>query len=437
MSFSAIGINESIIRGLTEEGIVEPTNIQQQAIPLVLEGKSVIALSRTGSGKTAAFGVPLLQMVNPKGGLQMLILAPTRELVVQIAAELKKFGKYTHCTIGTVYGGVAHGPQIEAIQRSEIIVGTTGRLNDHLESGNLDLSNIRMVVLDEADKMVDMGFIDEVRLILDQTPQDTQILLFGATLGDEVAKVKEQYMQDPVTVKAETLVKEELLEQYFYNVQQREKFSLLVHLLKKEDIKQAIIFCSTRTTVDIVARNLQKNGIPVRHIHGKLNQSKRLKIIEEFNSGKSQFLVASAVAARGLHIDDVSHVFNYDLAQDPQEYIHRVGRTARAGASGKAITLLSDRDHEAFREILRRYDVQVNELPLEPFERVSFHVQSFRSHDDRRGYSGGRGGGHRGDRRFGRSSDRGSSDRRDDSQGRDSRGPRRSQGPYVPRFGKR
>ncbi len=437
MSFSDLGINESIVRSLTEEGITEPTNIQQESIPNILAGKSLIGLSRTGSGKTAAFGVPILQMVQPKGGLQMIVLAPTRELVVQIASELKKFSKYAPCGIGTVYGGVAHGPQIDALKRCEIIVATTGRFNDHMENGNVDLNNIRVVVLDEADKMVDMGFIDEVRLILDQTPQDTQLLLFGATIGDEVARIKQQYMQDPVTVKAESFVKEELLEQYFYNVPQREKFSLLVHLLKKEDIKQAIIFCSTRTTVDIVARNLQKNGIPVQHIHGKLNQSKRLKIIGDFNAGKSQFLVASAVAARGLHIDDVSHVFNYDLAQDPQEYIHRVGRTARAGASGKAITLLSDRDHEAFREILRRYDVQVHELPLEPFEKMSFQVQGHRPHDERRSWSGGRGGGHRGDRRFGRSSDRSSSDRRGDGEGRDSRGPRRSQGAYVPRFGKR
>tara|TARA_Y100000310_G_scaffold255534_2_gene263047 strand:- start:7420 stop:8814 length:1395 start_codon:yes stop_codon:yes gene_type:complete len=398
MLFEELKINKELVKGLKEIGVKEPTDIQVKTIPLIKEGKDVIGVSKTGSGKTAAFGVPILEQTKHGEGLQFLVIAPVRELAVQISNELKKFGKHMKFSVATVYGGVSINPQIEAIERADIIVGTPGRLLDHLENHKLDLSEIKGVVLDEADKMVEMGFIEDIRLILDKTPEYRQVLLFGATISNEIEDLKQQYMHDPSTIQAESHVKEEYLEQYYYNIKQYEKFSLLVHLLKKEDDKgSTIIFCSARSTVEMVTKNLRDNGIKVDMIHGKLTQNRRLKVIENFHKGRPNILVASAVAARGLDIKDVTHIFNYDLSQDPQEYVHRVGRTARAGQQGKAITLLSERDHDTFREILSRYPVNVKELPLEDFPKLRFNSgRSFGGRGSFRG--GGRPGGRFGNR---------------------------------------
>ncbi len=375
MSFEEMGIMPPIIKALQEMGITSPTDIQLKAIPLIKQGKDLIGMSKTGSGKTAAFGIPLIEMITPGNGIQALILAPTRELVHQISLELKKYAKYLTCNITSVYGGVALNPQIQEMAHAEIIVATPGRLLDHLEHRNVTLSSIKFLVLDEADKMVEMGFIEDVERILSATAEDRQILLFGATLSKEIESIQQQYMHEPATVEAELQVKEDLLEQYYYNVDQREKFSLLVHFLKKETRDLTIIFCSKRSTVEILTKNLRLQGIKAEMIHGKMTQNKRLHVIKQFHDAKTTILVASSVAARGLDIKDVSHVFNYDLAQDPQEYIHRVGRTARAGESGKAITLLSYQDHDAFRSILARYHLTVHELPKENYPLLRFDTR--------------------------------------------------------------
>jgi ATP-dependent RNA helicase DeaD len=399
MIFEELNINKDIVQGLKEMGLKEPTEIQEKAIPLIKQGKDVISISKTGSGKTAAFGVPILENVKSGQGVQYLIVVPVRELAVQIAKELKKFGKYLKFSVATVYGGVSINPQIEAIARADIIVSTPGRLLDHLENYDLKLDKVKCVVLDEADKMVEMGFIEDIRRILDETSNERQTLLFGATISNEIGELKQDYMHDPVTAQAESHVEEEYLEQYYYDVKQFEKFSLLVHLLKKEQKDLVIIFCSARSTVEMVTKNLRDNGIKADMIHGKLSQNRRLKTIENFHKGRPNILVASAVAARGLDIKDVSHIFNYDLSQDSQEYVHRVGRTARAGKSGKAITLLSERDHDVFREILSRYPVNVKQLPLEDFPRLRFNAGTrgsfrggsrFGSRGPSRGYQGNR-----------------------------------------------
>jgi ATP-dependent RNA helicase DeaD len=378
-------------------GLKEPTEIQTKAIPLIKQGKDVISISKTGSGKTAAFGVPILEDIKQGQGIQYLIIAPVRELAVQISNELRKFGKYIKFSVTTVYGGVSINPQIEAMQRADIVVSTPGRLLDHLENYDLKLDKIKCVVLDEADKMVEMGFIEDIRKILNETPNNRQTLLFGATISNEIDELKQEYMHDPVVAQAESHVEEEYLEQYYYDVKQFEKFSLLVHLLKKEKKDLAIVFCSARSTVEMVTKNLRDNGIKADMIHGKLTQNRRLKVIENFHKGRPNILVASAVAARGLDIKDVSHIFNYDLSQDAQEYVHRVGRTARAGKQGKAITLLSERDHDVFREILNRYPVKVEQLPLENFERLRFNSgRRFGGRGSFRG--GGRPGGKFGNR---------------------------------------
>ncbi len=406
--FEQFGIKPELVRALHEQGIKEPTTIQQKAIPLVLAGKDVIGMSKTGSGKTAAFGIPALNKMVPRQGLQVLILSPTRELAQQISQELAKFSKYTRCSIATVFGGVGMQPQVQQIARSEIVVGTPGRILDHLNHRTLDLSKISCFVLDEADKMVEMGFIEDVEEILQYTPEKRQILLFGATLSKEIDRIKDQHMRNPEIAEAESQVEEDLLEQFYYNCQPHEKFSLLVHFLNKEKIGQAIIFCSARSTVELVQHNLRQHGIKAEMIHGKLSQNRRLQVIEAFNQGKQAILVASPVAARGLDIKGVTHVFNYDLAKDPQEYIHRIGRTARAGESGKAITLLSQRDYEPFGEILRHYRVNVHEMAPENFARLRFDAGK-RFDDRREGPQGSRFGG----RSFGRPSDRSFGPRRE------------------------
>ncbi len=402
MTFETLNVRSEIVTALKREGIVNPTSIQEKAIPLILQGQDVIGMSRTGSGKTAAFSVPVLEQIQPKAGLQALVLAPTRELAVQIANEFRKFGKNLNISVATVFGGVGLEPQIHEIAKSQICVATPGRLLDHLQRGNIDVSRIKHFVLDEADKMVDMGFIDDVNRILQATPKEKQVLLFGATLSHEIERLKRQHMKDPQVAKAEAHVQEDFLEQYYYNVQNHEKFSLLVHMLKKEQGGSTMIFCSTIHTVDLVTSNLRAQGIKAEAIHGKMSQNKRLSVIGSFNKSKFPVLVASAVAARGLHIDDVQLVVNYDLSKDPEEYIHRVGRTARAGETGKAVTLLSDKDHGTFSSILRTYPVTVNALEKEQFEKIPFKVGA------RRGSYGGRG-------RFG--------------QRRSFGGPRRSAGP--------
>ena len=382
MNFTEIGVNENIVKALAELNITEPTQIQIEGIPLAQKGKDVIGMSRTGSGKTLAFGVPALEIVEPGKGLQVLIMTPTRELAHQISEELNKFGKYTKFNQAVVYGGVAMDPQIRKMNKADIVVATPGRLLDHMRRGNVNFSKIKSFVLDEADKMVEMGFIEDIEQILSQTPRNRQILLFGATISREVDYIKGKYMHDSVVVEAQSQVEQELLEQYYYNVDRNEKFSFLLHLLKNEDIHRAIVFCSKRSTVDLVARNLRENGIKVEYIHGKLTQNKRLHVIENFNKGKIDIIIASAVAARGLHIDGVSHVINYDLPNDPQEYIHRIGRTARAGQSGKAISLLAPVDYDVFNRILDRYPVEVKELDKGEFARVRFNAAQ---RDDRRG----------------------------------------------------
>ncbi len=374
MNFTELKVHENIVKALSELGIQEATDIQQKAIPLIKEGKDVIGISNTGSGKTAAFGVPLLETILPGQGIQLLVLAPTRELAVQIAKELQKFGKYLHLHIATIYGGVGFVGQEEQLAKADIVVGTPGRLLDHLRQRKADFSPLHRVVLDEADKMVDMGFIEDITSILEYIHDIQQMLLFGATLSREIDVLKEKYMRAPAQVEGEMQVKSELLQQFYYDVPRQQKFSLLMHLLRKEEKEadKVIIFCSSRSTVEMLWRNLHLQNMNADMLHGKMSQSRRLQMIDKFNKGAFPILVASAVAARGLHIESVSHVFNYDLSQDPEEYIHRVGRTARAGKNGKAITLLEQRDYDIFRQIQSRFPVQIEQLSEESFARVPF-----------------------------------------------------------------
>ncbi len=387
MKFEELNVKPEIVSRLQKEGIVEATTIQEKTIPLVQKGHDVIGISRTGSGKTVSFGVPLLEQMELGRGIQSVVLAPTRELANQISSEMKKWCDFK---IATIFGGVGMEPQIEALCTAEIVVGTPGRMLDHLQRGNLDLTKVKVFALDEADKMVEMGFIEDIEEILMGMPKSRQILLFGATISNEIDYLKKKHMNNVVVAEAELHVKKDLLQQFYYNVKVHEKFSLLVHLLKQEEMGRVMIFCSKRSTVDLVNHNLKLQGVKAEMIHGKMTQNKRLSVIKRFNTDKVNILVASAVAARGLDIKDVTHIFNYDLSQDPQEYIHRIGRTARAGEAGKAITLLAEPDYQNFDGIFARYDVDIEELEPGHYQKLKFETGFQRS--GFRGRNGSRGG---------------------------------------------
>ncbi len=390
MDFKELGLSDSMLVSLNSMGITEPTLIQEKGIPIMMQGRDLVGVSETGSGKTLAFGVPILEKMQKANYVQTLVIAPTRELAEQIAGEFRKFGRNKQFNVVSIYGGVSLLPQMEKLRSADIVVGTPGRLLDHMERRNLNLSKVKFLVLDEADKMVEMGFVEDVERILSQTPDDKQMLLFGATITNEVEGITKRHAKNPEYITAKLNVAEDLLEQYYFNVDQSEKFSLLVHLLKSEDPNLAMIFCATRTNTDIVARNLYRQGFDARAIHGGLSQNQRNQVIDGFHKGDPHILVATAVAARGLDIKNVSHIFNYDVPKDPKEYVHRIGRTARAGDSGKAFTLLSPRDHEFFSSVLRHCPVNITKLTIGEFEKVRFDAgrNRFRSRDSFEGRGG-------------------------------------------------
>jgi len=365
-------MKKELLEAAGRMGFHSPTPIQEKCIPLITDGRDVVGQAETGSGKTVAFALPILDKVVQGKGIQVLVLTPTRELCVQVTDVFKDFGKPLGIKAVSVYGGVGMDPQISGMRTSEVVVGTPGRVLDHLGRKNMNTGNVSFLILDETDKMFEMGFIEDIRKILRYTQKGKQTLLFGATISREIKKLQQEQMNEPVTVQAEMQVGEDYLTQFYYDIKPHEKFSLLMHLLEKENVGQAIVFCSARKTVDIVAKNLRKQGISSESIHGNLGQGNRERALKKFNDGKAKILVASAVAARGLDIKAVSHVFNYDLSKDAQEYVHRVGRTARAGETGKAITLLSSRDHDVFREVLSRYDLKVTKLNEENFRKYPF-----------------------------------------------------------------
>ncbi|MBS3174826.1 DEAD/DEAH box helicase [Candidatus Woesearchaeota archaeon] len=384
MDFKELKIKDEIVKALVEMEIITPTEIQEKAIPEIKAGKDIVAISKTGSGKTFAFGVPLMEKITVGHGIQALIIVPVRELAEQVGKEIRKFSKYIRPNVTIIYGGVALGPQADNLRRADIVVSTPGRLLDHINRRNVNLTKVKTVVLDEADKMASMGFIEDVEEILREIPKERQVLLFGATISQEISMLKSKYMKNPMIVKSTEHVSESHLNQYYYDVQMKEKFSLLVHLIKKEQPKLAIVFCGTRKNTDSVCRNLQKQSVDAQVLHGGLSQNGRLRVLEGFHKGKPHILVATAVAARGLDIKNVTHIFNYDIPRNPEEYIHQIGRTARAGEHGKAISLLGDNDHQNFSNILRRYPVKVTKLPKEEFAFVYFE-SGRRNFEDNRG----------------------------------------------------
>ncbi len=423
MAFRKLGIGEPILKAIEEAKFEKPSEIQEKAIPLTLEGKDVIAGSATGSGKTLAFGVSIIQNCVKGKGIQSLVLTPTRELAEQIRKELNKFSKHNPLNIISIYGGVSINPQIDALPHSDVVIGTPGRILDHLERRTLDLSQVNILVLDEADRMLDMGFIDDVKRIITQCKKQRQTLLFSATMAPEITDIAQRFMNDPAEVSVESYVDPSKLHQEYFGVSDNQKFSLLVHLLKGEHAGLIMVFCNTQHNTDFVARNLQKLGIDATATHGGFSQAKRNQALEKFNGLKVSVLVCTDVAARGLDIKGVSHVYNYDIPKESKQYIHRIGRTARAGEKGKAINILSQRDHDNFSRILRDFDVNIEkrEIP-DDIERVQIKWKP-----EGRGRRGGFGG----QRRSNSSGRRGGfGGRRSNSEGRGRSGGSGSRGGF-------
>ncbi|HOC78076.1 MAG TPA: DEAD/DEAH box helicase [Methanofastidiosum sp.] len=355
MNFENLGLSSQLLQSIKKLGFNTPTEIQIKSIPDIMTGKDIIGESATGSGKTLAFGCGIIEQVKPKQGLQALVLTPTRELAEQVKESIKTLSSQSNLKIVPVYGGVSINQQIKDIPKAEVVIATPGRLLDHLERGTINLSKVQILVLDEADRMLDMGFLDDVEQIIEECPTDRQTLFFSATISKEIKKLANKYMIKPVSVTAEKMVDPEKLKQVYYEIPKNMKLSLLIHLLKNEESDLTMIFCNTRNTTDYVVKNLKANNIKAIAIHGGLTQNKRAKSIKLFNDAKAGVLVCTDVAARGLHIDNVSHIYNYDISNDSNDYVHRIGRTARAGESGKVINLLTERDEENFSKILYSY----------------------------------------------------------------------------------
>lgn len=365
--FSSLNLRGEIMQAINELGYAEPTPIQLGMIPLMLTGADVIGQAQTGTGKTAAFALPILQNFKLQRQPQALTLAPTRELALQVADSMVEYGKYLQARVLAVYGGQPYAPQINSLKRGvDIIVGTPGRLNDLLERGVLDLGGVKTVVLDEADEMLNMGFIEDVEKILAETPASRQTALFSATMPARIRALAEKFMREPqpVIIKKNTLTLA-TTEQRYYLVHENDKTNALTRLFEVEPIHSALIFARTRAETASLANELVVRGIPAEAIHGDLDQNAREAVLGRFRANQLKVLVATDVAARGLDIEDISHVFNYHLPDDAEVYVHRVGRTGRAGKTGVAITLLSPREKRRLREVeaLTKQVVSKMELP--------------------------------------------------------------------------
>lgn len=383
--FRSLGLSESFLENLEGFKFESPSEIQEKAIPLVLQGKDLIAGSYTGSGKTLAFGAGIIEKLTPGFGIQSLILTPTRELAEQVATSLKKFSKHKKFNITTIYGGVGIEPQIRDLRKADIVVGTPGRLLDHLSRFTIDLSRIKILVLDEADRMLDMGFLEDVEKIIEKCPNNRQTLLFSATISPEISLIAKKHLKSYKEISAESQVDPTKLTQVYYDVDSGIKFSTLVYLLKEEKSDLVLVFCNTRHNADFITRNLRHNEINAKVIHGGLSQNKRTSVLEEFHHGEVLVLVCTDVAARGLDIKGVSHVYNYDVPKNSKDYIHRIGRTARAGEKGKAITILSQRDYENFQAVLKDPEIKIERLDSPLVPRANIVLEERRKSFDRRG----------------------------------------------------
>ena len=372
-TFNELGIKQSILDGLKEIGFQEAFPIQVAAIPVLLSGRDVVGQAHTGTGKTAAFAISMLQTITPNGGIQGLVVAPTRELAIQITEEIKKLAKHTGIRPATVYGGQGMGLQLDQLRRgTEIVVATPGRLIDHLKRGSIKLNKLKHVVLDEADTMLDMGFIEDIEFILDLTPKQKIMSLFSATMPPAILRLAENYLNDPkqFLLDADDLSGEGI-EQAFLVIKDRDKLKHLINFIEQKEKGQTIVFCSTKHRTRDVARNLSRENYNVVAIEGDMSQHRREKSMSQFRRGKADILVATDVAARGIDVPEVALVVNYDVPNQELIYFHRIGRTARAGAKGRAITLVSYSSIGDWKIIQRQTKVDMTDLNEEMGIKIS------------------------------------------------------------------
>ncbi|HYW06894.1 MAG TPA: DEAD/DEAH box helicase [Longimicrobium sp.] len=343
MHFNDLELAPELVRNVTALGYHTPTPIQQQAIPAALGGRDVMGRAPTGTGKTAAFMLPTLHRLRGKEDLRALVLCPTRELAIQVAESARDYARDSQLFVGVVYGGVPLDKDMRGLRAGyEVLVATPGRLIDHVERGNVDLSKIEVLILDEADRMLDMGFRPQIDQLLRRIPKVRQTLFFSATMPNSVKSLAYEILRDPVTVEAAPKVQAaEGVSQFVYPVDARQKTDLLLELLKQPEFQSALVFCRTKFGADRVAASIARAGIKVETMHSDRNMVQRVRALEAFRNGEVQVLVATDVAQRGIDVDGISHVINYDAPKDPEGYVHRVGRTARAGETGVAITLMS------------------------------------------------------------------------------------------------
>ena len=367
-SFRQFNISQKILRAIEDMGFEEPTPIQISAIPLILAGNDVTGQAKTGTGKTAAFGIPALERLDPRDRqTQVIVLSPTRELAIQTAEEIARLAIYlSHTTILPIYGGQPIERQLRALKSGvQIVVGTPGRVLDHLRRRTLSLSRVKLVVLDEADQMLDMGFLPDIETILGTTPKERQTVLFSATIPKPILAISKRFQRNPEFVEIphkELTVPE--VEQRYLEVHSRDKFDVLCRLLDQMDPKLGLVFCNTKRRVDQLTKRLKTLGYRVGEIHGDLKQSQRDRVMAQFRKGEIDLLVATDVAARGIDVEDIDLVVNLDVPQVAEYYVHRIGRTARAGRSGQAITFVGPEDVYKMREIQRMANITISRIPI-------------------------------------------------------------------------
>ena len=347
ITFNDLGLKDVVLRAINDMGFEEPSQIQAEAIPIGLQGSDLIGQAQTGTGKTVAFGVPIISNLgSTRGKAQALILAPTRELAIQVNDELARVAKYSRVSLLPVYGGQPIDRQIRALKKGvDIIVGTPGRILDHIRRKTIDFSSINFLVLDEADEMLDMGFIDDIQEIIDNLNVDRQTMLFSATMPSAMKKLASKYMKPDIkhiSITKNTMTVSKTA-QYYYEIKQKDRFETLCRILDVDEPDSAIIFCKTKRGVDELVDGLQARGYVVEGMHGDMNQNQRMNTLRKFKEKNLDFLVATDVAARGIDVEDVTHVINYDLPQDYESYVHRIGRTGRANKEGIAYSLVNSK----------------------------------------------------------------------------------------------
>ncbi len=351
MKFSDFNFKPQLMRAIEEAGFKEPSPIQKEAIPVVLEGRDVVAQAHTGTGKTAAFGLPMLEMMDTKDGVQAVVIVPTRELAMQVSDEIYRFGKYLGINTATVYGGSSYNRQLKHIDKASVIVATPGRFLDLLSSGKIDIAP-SFVVLDEADEMLDMGFLDDIKEIFSYLPTNRQTMMFSATMPKEIKELALSILHDPVFI---AITKKEItnenIKQNYYVVEEGERDDALIRLLDYKDPSKSIVFCRTKKEVDRLSTLLISQGYSAKGLHGDMEQRQREEVIKSFKRGDLEILIATDVAARGLDVNDVTHVFNYHIPFDSESYVHRIGRTGRAGKEGMAITIVTPHEFSALSKI--------------------------------------------------------------------------------------